>query len=801
MADAAAPHGGPAAPVPPPVHIFQFPIPQPGTTGAPFFEGKYPSDFLDSFETVARHAGYQDVDLPGMVHRYCKPSVRDVISNDPVFAGNDWQAARNRFKLLYQSGDSKTKATFDKLRKFCKKAREEKMVKDEETLDKYHRGFTRKAGDLVTSNRITEKQRDLEFYQGISNSIRKHLRTRFEAVVVGTLSSTNPPTMANTLKVVRDFLEEDDINACPSSSDSSDSDSDDDLDDSSSSDVPKRIVDSSEDEEERKARKRKEKLRKKQENMREKRKRKGKAKHSDSFLDEQDKKFAKMNEKLDKLVLVVDSYRNHVLQPPSVPPLPVVPNSIPNPVLGATSYPQPRGGRRCYMCNALEGVDLNHPIGFRSCPEAIKLIHEGIIMYSKLGKLVRADGSELPRAPPGVGIAQLLRSDVGRTSKQRREKDEKFPLIFLLHHQQESSSVVVGDSSAMPFAVANPVQTRSQAKQLPSQEVPRSRNEDAGPSKNPTHTTKPSVVHPSNTEQGWLDSKREKRLDRMEEKQESQQQKSKVSVRFTSDIQDELSFERIQEAVLGTKVTLPLKDILGMSPDLQKRFASLTKTRREVRSTSATCEEIPDEDDPPLPPDSLGKKYTLALTFDKDKDDPIEIVKAYAHAIAPGPPRFYAMSTGVVEGYFGASKATYLVDCGSELNLVSNQTYQSSNVDLDPGGKHWTLRGINDDPPIRLLGCCKGAPIEISNKFFNHHFFVTPGHPGGYDGVLGQPWLHWYSSRIDFDRFSGDMDLSIWSDGRKRDGEEDLVVRLTGSRKSRAEPNLVHAATPVLKHF
>jgi hypothetical protein len=57
--------------------------------------------------------------------------------------------------------------------------------------------------------------------------------------------------------------------------------------------------------------------------------------------------------------------------------------------------------------------------------------------------------------------------------------------------------------------------------------------------------------------------------------------KGKGGYHFTSTIQEMADGDVIQSHILDTMITLPLRDILGMSADLQKRFAGLTKTQRE----------------------------------------------------------------------------------------------------------------------------------------------------------------------------------------------------------------------------
>lgn len=114
------------------------------------------------------------------------------------------------------------------------------MIWDKESLDKYHCSFTRKATDLVASNYITQKQYSLVFYQGIPDLLRKRLRSQFEHVVQGTLSSTNPPSVENALRIIWNLYDLGNIDAFSSDLDLDNSDDSDDSDDKDSSDDEKK---------------------------------------------------------------------------------------------------------------------------------------------------------------------------------------------------------------------------------------------------------------------------------------------------------------------------------------------------------------------------------------------------------------------------------------------------------------------------------------------------------------------------------------------------------------------------------
>ena len=82
-----------------------------------------------------------------------------------------------------------------------------------------------------------------------------------------------------------------------------------------------------------------------------------------------------------------------------------------------------------------------------------------------------------------------------------------------------------------------------------------------------------------NTVDAWKEKKNApKKMDQQDVEMQDTS-KSKAGYHFTSTIQDMADGDAIQTRILDTIVTLPLCDIIGISADLQKQFANLTKTR------------------------------------------------------------------------------------------------------------------------------------------------------------------------------------------------------------------------------
>lgn len=277
-----------------------------------------------------------------------------------------------------------------------------------------------------------------------------------------------------------------------------------------------------------------------------------------------------------------------------------------------------------------------------------------------------------------------------------------------------------------------------------------------------------SAPHPINTEEGWRASEKAKQDDRRarvedvpDEQDGASRWKSAKSqpYRFTSSLQETVSADAVQGQILDTKITLSLREILGMSPDLQKRMQSMVKTRREFNAKSGTWEsnqtdadEIIEVSEPISGSnDENAPSLTAFLTYDGQEAQLRSIMDRYSHAVAIGARKHYAMAAGLVQGIFGGEKVVFLVDSGSELNLMTRRVWEQTDVRIDEDGKRWSLRGIGGET-VPLLGCCIDAPVQLGGKNFDHHFFVSNREHGNYDGILGQPWLNWFSADISYNR-------------------------------------------------
>jgi hypothetical protein len=179
---------------------------------------------------------------------------------------------------------------------------------------------------------------------------------------------------------------------------------------------------------------------------------------------------------------------------------------------------------------------------------------------------------------------------------------------------------------------------------------------------------------------------------------------------------------------------------------------AMVKTRREFHARSGEWSTEQQDSIESLCQMDTAEPSVALLTFDRKKDNWYNIVERYANAVALGAKKNFARIVGLVEGLFGREKVTYLVDSGSELNLITRCVWeQAGDLEIDKDSNHWTLQGLGGSP-VQLIGCVRDAPIQLAGKNFDHHFFVSSMEHGPYDGIFGQPWLDWFSVDVSYNR-------------------------------------------------
>jgi len=773
------------------------PMPTPGTPTAPLFKGKRVEDFLDSLEQHADSARVPHSHLPGYVLRYCHMKVRIVIEGSTFWAGDDWVAARTFLVDLYGSNDSIPVNSPDRLRQWCLKHGESGIALSRRDVDKYYREFTALSSGLAPS-RMLDTEISLCFYRGIPTTLRMKIKKRIPAA---NLKTSSPPSISSLLGWLRAEFDEEDLDAkigpvsldLDSDSDSSSSDSDDDIDKTPVVKKKKPIkkvafektvpavpivepvgispVD---------------KLTRQMEELR--------IEHAELL---RSVKAASSSHNLSSTQPTRESrcffcdQTTHRLGLQYCPEVKVCLNE------GLVAYtPLGRLARP-------DGSEL--PRAFGSDGGVAKILREQHAASSHLKGKGREALRDLP--PHMANYAGLLFDGQEVLASEVFNASSSSVVPAWRAHPSSVLAVTRSqkDKETRFDPIKRPERKEPEAKSFPKAQEHRTRPptptlSNLRPAIAPVQSTpqafnlRPPKV---NTEEAFKNrrSAPSKTKD-VEMKDMNTKAKSTPSYHFTSDIQEMYDLDRIvREKVNKTVVQLELGELLALSAFLQKSVSNLTKTRREynTKPVVANVVEILEETDwdeegvaselaggyesdddehyfrsLPTADTSTSSGYIesrIGLEFNEATESKEEIMIRYASAVKMHltPQPLFAMITGRFRGKFAGLDVIFMVDTGSELNLMSQEFYDRTSLAIDLDGTRWSLKGINGRP-VPLGGCVRDAEIKISGRRFDHHVFVSREGTGKQEIILGQPWLQWYSASIQYTR-QGSMNMRIWQDG------------------------------------
>jgi hypothetical protein len=261
---------------------------------------------------------------------------------------------------------------------------------------------------------------------------------------------------------------------------------------------------------------------------------------------------------------------------------------------------------------------------------------------------------------------------------------------------------------------------------------------------------------------------------------------------ITSEIQERTDAKAVFENVLKTQITLPLLEVVGLSPQLQKLFTEATRSKREyVTKIAEYSHESVEDNSPANQTESRSNRVYTEASTDKIR----EFLVNYASAVAKVPDsRYFAMSTGSITLQIGEIELSAMLDTGSELNLASRSVPTRCNLPVDFEGMKWALKGIHGGPE-QLRGCATDVPMRLGGHTFPHHLFISHQEIGHHDLILGQPFLQWFAARLDYER-TGAVSMYLWKGGDRRVNPT-LVVTITDPEDPRNATTITrnHRAT------
>lgn len=331
-------------------------------------------EFLDSLELHATAAQIDLNDLPQHVLQYCGHKVCYTIELAPYWKQNDWVGTHAYLIKLYGSNDCRCHFTMEKFWKWVDEHSDRKSFSNVQDVDQYYWDFMAHAAPLIAESRLLDNKANILFLSGIPKSMKKSIHKNLLATHTTVQS---PPNCDDVLVLLQKEFDEDNLaNHNSFSLDDKDESSDSDKDNSDNLDDDYWCSSKS-------SHKMKKKVKF------------DTTKPSPVSLPDQTAHMAidvltKQMQDIQLLLRELAAIRTS--ENTAVPAVPTV--------------PQADTEQQCLICDKPN----THRVGVHNCPEVKVLFQEGLVVYTPDGKLMWANGSNLPRGIIGNGsVAKQLR--------------------------------------------------------------------------------------------------------------------------------------------------------------------------------------------------------------------------------------------------------------------------------------------------------------------------------------------------------------------------------------------------------
>ena len=433
------------------------PMPAPRAKEAPRFKGEYLKDFLDEFEILAKAAGISDTERCDYLARYC---CRDKSGFDhkrfvkglKEYLETDWKKLKARLAKCYPPEEEEFSVTKKALVKFIQRNRN---IHDLASFDEYYRNFGLLANALEAKKKLKEDEKNSLFVHGIPYSLRKK--------IVNELLRTNEwkdkdvaPDIDKVIDAAENVLrigqfDFKNMNAYINYEEDSEEDE--------SPDDEERSSDSSESDEDEAY-----KITSHRHHTRKEKNTKTESKTDNGPKMQTDNAIEDINQRLDRLTIALERRTMEMEKA----------NRSPSPSANPS--------RVCYMCGKPEAHLL------RECPETLQFLATGVIKIGSEGRIVRANGTALPRGiPGGGGIAKVLKEEImnnkSTTSNLELDQDAFLTANYEYAHFNEEET----EYNVMPA-------TRSGKTYEDERTQPYKRPENSNSIKKPSPRSKPEVV-------------------------------------------------------------------------------------------------------------------------------------------------------------------------------------------------------------------------------------------------------------------------------------------------------------------
>lgn len=171
-----------------------------------------------------------------------------------------------------------------------------------------------------------------------------------------------------------------------------------------------------------------------------------------------------------------------------------------------------------------------------------------------------------------------------------------------------------------------------------------------------------------------------------------------------------------------------------VDPDLMDQFTWPKLEISNIEADSDSDESTPIEDK------AENYYYKLCEEEYQHKYGINHISKNLVNHIMTRAPLYLAMVTAKISVTIGNSRSiNMLLDCSSELNIITQELQEMLRIPMDPSGANWVLRGVSGHP-VQLVRVCRNIAVDVSRLAFNHHFFMRHDPIGDKGMITGKPW-------------------------------------------------------------
>ena len=570
-------------------------MPGPRSRDAPRFNGKRVIRFLADYEYCADAAGLSPEQRILQITRYCDTKSEEFIESLDEYSGKDWVKLKNCLLDCYPSEEEKPYYKVDDLLKFVRKDRKLPTI---EKFDEYFREFTVIAKSLEARQALSETDKHDYFWRGIKPpTFREEIAIAMKNSKLWT-DLTNPPPMGKVKEVIKQRLKRDLYRVV----DDDGKYADDDESQGTNSDNSSDESGSSDSESDREYRRTRAKRRNSKHDVRTKRD--GPAPKATETKPQEPVEPPKSNiddlaEKIGRLTIALGQFDN---------------DKAPRRSVRFT----PGSALRCFMCG-----ENGHSI--KDCPESKAFIAKKVLKITNEGRLVQADGSDLPYGDiDNGGVARILREQIANASNAETEYLQEFLTfndyeyeVFPAERDQEAA---VKPKRAEPYNKddrkgKSPQRPNRAYVELPSrrpQPVPtknveeppptiltRGASDPADPERPAGATDRDSEMHDITPESITKDVRNQTEPGKTQNKSKSKD-KDKVSLddvvirdksdfakkraspayRFASELQENVDIENLFKAIMDKEIPVKIGDVLGSSFELCRRLQTATKTQR-----------------------------------------------------------------------------------------------------------------------------------------------------------------------------------------------------------------------------